>query len=102
MLENVLVLISLLLVLLLTIHLFLFQMFKGPNQDIEAVFTAPVSAVCGVTLDAAEKKEYLISGLCNQLVFLCLKSLNNHITVVLMNIETDSEKPPTTPTLVNA
>ena len=40
-----------------------FQMFKGPNQDIETVFTAPVSAVCGVTLDAAGKKEYLISGL---------------------------------------
>lgn len=40
----------------------LFQMFKGPNQDIESVFTAPVSAVCGVTLDASGKKEYLISG----------------------------------------
>uniref|UniRef100_A0A3P9K189 Metalloproteinase inhibitor 2 n=1 Tax=Oryzias latipes TaxID=8090 RepID=A0A3P9K189_ORYLA len=38
------------------------KMFKGPNQDIEAVFTAPVSAVCGVTLDATGKKEYLISG----------------------------------------
>eukprot|EP00064_Thunnus_orientalis_P018956 superscaffoldBa00004544_g19065 len=38
------------------------KMFKGPNQDIEAVFTAPVSAVCGVTLDASGKKEYLISG----------------------------------------
>lgn len=38
-------------------------MFKGPNQDIEAVFTAPVSAVCGVTLDAAGKKEYLIAGI---------------------------------------
>lgn len=38
------------------------QMFKGPKQDIEAVLTAPVSAVCGVTLDASGKKEYLISG----------------------------------------
>ncbi|KAA8581370.1 hypothetical protein FQN60_002951, partial [Etheostoma spectabile] len=38
------------------------KMFKGPNQDIEAVFTAPVSAVCGVTLDVNGKKEYLISG----------------------------------------
>lgn len=38
------------------------QMFKGPHQDIEAVLTAPVSAVCGVTLDANGKKEYLISG----------------------------------------
>lgn len=37
-------------------------MFKGPKQDIEAVLTAPVSAVCGVTLDANGKKEYLISG----------------------------------------
>ena len=35
------------------------QMFKGPNRDIEEVFTAPSSAVCGVTLD---KKEYLIAG----------------------------------------
>lgn len=42
----------------------LFQMFKGPNEDIEAIFTAPVSAVCGVTLDANGKKEYLISGVC--------------------------------------
>lgn len=40
----------------------LLQMFKGPKQDIEAVLTAPVSAVCGVTLDAGGKKEYLISG----------------------------------------
>uniref|UniRef100_A0A3B4F6I6 Metalloproteinase inhibitor 2 n=1 Tax=Pundamilia nyererei TaxID=303518 RepID=A0A3B4F6I6_9CICH len=38
------------------------KMFKGPTQDIESVFTAPVSAVCGVTLDATGKKEYLISG----------------------------------------
>lgn len=37
-------------------------MFKGPNQDVEAVLTAPVSAVCGVTLDASGRKEYLISG----------------------------------------
>lgn len=41
-------------------------MFKGPDQDIEAVLTAPVSAVCGVTLDAGGKKEYLISGTCWQ------------------------------------
>uniref|UniRef100_H3C979 Metalloproteinase inhibitor 2 n=1 Tax=Tetraodon nigroviridis TaxID=99883 RepID=H3C979_TETNG len=38
------------------------KMFKGPNQDVEAVLTAPVSAVCGVTLDASGRKEYLISG----------------------------------------
>lgn len=45
-------------------------MFKGPNQDIEAVFTAPVSAVCGVTLDVNGKKEYLISGVYNQIFYL--------------------------------
>ncbi|KAM9844232.1 metalloproteinase inhibitor 2b [Aulostomus maculatus] len=38
------------------------KMFKGPNQDIHAVYTAPSSAVCGVTLDANDKKEYLITG----------------------------------------
>lgn len=38
------------------------KMFKGPTQDIESIFTAPVSAVCGVTLDTSGKKEYLISG----------------------------------------
>ncbi|XP_029914904.1 metalloproteinase inhibitor 2b [Myripristis murdjan] len=38
------------------------KMFKGPNQDIEAIYTAPSSAVCGVTLDTNGKKEYLITG----------------------------------------
>ncbi|XP_036407822.1 metalloproteinase inhibitor 2-like [Megalops cyprinoides] len=38
------------------------KMFKGPDQDIEVVFTAPSSAVCGVTLDTNGKKEYLIAG----------------------------------------
>ncbi|XP_010895946.1 metalloproteinase inhibitor 2a [Esox lucius] len=38
------------------------KMFKGPDQDIQTIFTAPVSAVCGVTLDTSGKKEYLISG----------------------------------------
>ncbi|XP_061561667.1 metalloproteinase inhibitor 2a isoform X1 [Phycodurus eques] len=38
------------------------KMFKGPSQDIDTIFTAPVSAVCGVTLDTSGKKEYLISG----------------------------------------
>lgn len=37
-------------------------MFKGPDRDIEFVYTAPSSAVCGVTLDTSGKKEYLISG----------------------------------------
>lgn len=37
------------------------QMFKGPNQDIDAIYTAPSSAVCGVTLET-NGKEYLITG----------------------------------------
>lgn len=38
------------------------KMFKGPHRDIEEVITAPSSAVCGVSLDASGKKEYLIEG----------------------------------------
>ncbi|XP_003217099.1 metalloproteinase inhibitor 2 isoform X2 [Anolis carolinensis] len=38
------------------------KMFKGPDQDIEFIYTAPSSAVCGVTLDVGGKKEYLIAG----------------------------------------
>ncbi|XP_023676166.1 metalloproteinase inhibitor 2a [Paramormyrops kingsleyae] len=38
------------------------KMFKGPDVDIETVFTAPSSAVCGVTLEPNGKKEYLIAG----------------------------------------
>ncbi|MGH0119439.1 UNVERIFIED_CONTAM: hypothetical protein FKN15_024182 [Acipenser sinensis] len=38
------------------------KMFKGPDKLIMAVFTAPSSAVCGVTLETNGKKEYLISG----------------------------------------
>lgn len=37
------------------------QMFKGPDQDIEAIYTAPSSAVCGASLQA-NGKEYLITG----------------------------------------
>lgn len=40
---------------------FLKQMFKGPNRDIDAIYTAPTSAVCGVSLQA-NGKEYLITG----------------------------------------
>lgn len=41
----------------------LYQMFKGPDHHIDVIFTAPSSAVCGVTnLDTNGKKEYLISG----------------------------------------
>lgn len=36
-------------------------MFKGPGQAMEAIFTAPTSAMCGVTLEA-DSKEYLITG----------------------------------------
>lgn len=38
------------------------KMFKGPDRDIEVIFTAPSSAVCGVTMDTNGKKEYLITG----------------------------------------
>lgn len=38
------------------------KMFKGPTQDIDAIYTAPSSAVCGVTLETNGKKEYLITG----------------------------------------
>ncbi|KAI4900536.1 hypothetical protein NFI96_026730 [Prochilodus magdalenae] len=38
------------------------KMFKGPNREIDAVFTAPTSAVCGVNLESDGKKEYLITG----------------------------------------
>lgn len=36
-------------------------MFKGPNRDMDAIYTAPTSAVCGVSLQA-NGKEYLITG----------------------------------------
>lgn len=36
-------------------------MFKGPTQDVDAIYTAPSSAVCGVTLET-NGKEYLITG----------------------------------------
>uniref|UniRef100_A0AAY4B3J2 Metalloproteinase inhibitor 2 n=1 Tax=Denticeps clupeoides TaxID=299321 RepID=A0AAY4B3J2_9TELE len=38
------------------------KMFKGPDRDIDLIYTAPSSAVCGVTLDTTGKKEYLIAG----------------------------------------
>lgn len=37
-------------------------MFKGPDHEINAIFTGPSSAVCGVKLDINDKKEYLITG----------------------------------------
>ncbi|KAF3700135.1 Metalloproteinase inhibitor 2 Tissue inhibitor of metalloproteinases 2 [Channa argus] len=39
------------------------KMFKGPSQDIDAIYTASSSTVCGVTLDTG--KEYLITGRLN-------------------------------------
>lgn len=36
-------------------------MFKGPEQVIDAIYTAPSSAVCGVSLET-NGKEYLITG----------------------------------------
>uniref|UniRef100_A0A3B4UDH8 Metalloproteinase inhibitor 2 n=1 Tax=Seriola dumerili TaxID=41447 RepID=A0A3B4UDH8_SERDU len=37
------------------------KMFKGPSQNIDAIYTASSSAVCGVTLET-NGKEYLITG----------------------------------------
>lgn len=39
------------------------QMFKGPSHDIDAIYTAPSSALCGVSMDTNGKKEYLITGM---------------------------------------
>ncbi|KAF6732519.1 Metalloproteinase inhibitor 2 [Oryzias melastigma] len=38
------------------------KMFKGPSHDIDAIYTAPSSALCGVSMDTNGKKEYLITG----------------------------------------
>uniref|UniRef100_A0A8D0ETF5 Metalloproteinase inhibitor 2 n=1 Tax=Strix occidentalis caurina TaxID=311401 RepID=A0A8D0ETF5_STROC len=38
------------------------KMFKGPDKDIEFIYTAPSTAVCGRLLDTGGKKEYLIAG----------------------------------------
>ncbi|XP_062874620.1 metalloproteinase inhibitor 2b [Trichomycterus rosablanca] len=38
------------------------KMFKGPDREIDAIFTGPSSAVCGVNLNSNDKKEYLITG----------------------------------------
>lgn len=60
----------------------LFQMFKGPNEDIEGIFTAPVSAVCGVTLDASGKKEYLISGVYYYFLFSTAIKMHHNVLSV--------------------
>lgn len=38
------------------------KMFKGPSQVIDAIYTAPSSAMCGVSLETNGRKEYLITG----------------------------------------
>ncbi|CAM4421478.1 hypothetical protein PO909_002329 [Leuciscus waleckii] len=38
------------------------KMFKGPEGEIETVFTGPSSALCGVSLESNGKQEYLITG----------------------------------------
>ncbi|CAN9505677.1 unnamed protein product [Ophioblennius macclurei] len=43
-------------------HVKQLKMFKGPSEDIDAFYTGPTSSVCGVTLEATTKKEYLITG----------------------------------------
>lgn len=48
-----------------------FQMFKGPDKDIEFIYTAPSSAVCGVSLDIGGKKEYLIAGVYVETIVEC-------------------------------
>ncbi|KAG7267494.1 hypothetical protein CRUP_008255, partial [Coryphaenoides rupestris] len=40
----------------------LIKTFKGPSQDIDAAYTAPISSLCGVTLDVEGQLEYLIMG----------------------------------------
>lgn len=37
------------------------KMFKGPNQEFDAIYTAITSSVCGVTLET-DGTEYLITG----------------------------------------
>lgn len=43
-------------------------MFKGSNQDIDAIYTASSSAMCGVTLDT-NGKEYLIAGITSHIQY---------------------------------
>lgn len=38
------------------------KMFKGPEREIETIFTGPSSSLCGVSLESNDKKEYLITG----------------------------------------
>lgn len=38
------------------------KMFKGPDKDIEFIYTATTSAMCGMILETGGKKEYLIAG----------------------------------------
>lgn len=54
-------------------------MFKGPNQDIEAIYTASSSTVCGVTLDT-NGKEYLITGI-TATTLLVIKCVNMFLII---------------------
>lgn len=38
------------------------KMFKGPDGEIDTIFTGPSSALCGVNLESNGKQEYLITG----------------------------------------
>ncbi|XP_051905557.1 metalloproteinase inhibitor 2-like [Hippocampus zosterae] len=57
------------------------KMFKGPDKNFDAIYTAPTSSLCGVTL--AKGVEYLITG--------SLKS-NNSLHITLCNFLEPWEK----------
>ncbi|XP_077415340.1 metalloproteinase inhibitor 2-like [Vanacampus margaritifer] len=58
------------------------KMFKGPNKNFDAIYTAPTSSLCGVTL--AKGVEYLITGR--------LKSNSSSLHVNLCNFHEPWEK----------
>ena len=58
-----------------------FQMFKGPDKDIEFIYTAPSSAVCGVSLDIGGKKEYLIAGVYTDMGMGCSSRVSRGVEV---------------------
>lgn len=56
-------------------------MFKGPDKDIEFIYTAPSSAVCGVSLDIGGKKEYLIAGVYTDMGMGCSSRVSRGVEV---------------------
>ncbi|KAK0137724.1 Metalloproteinase inhibitor 2 [Merluccius polli] len=40
----------------------LVTMFKGPSEKIDAIYTPPISALCGLNLEVEGQMEYLITG----------------------------------------